>query len=200
MEKKVYVAAKNMRGVWAPRPQGLQCLDVTSAQAKTSVARRELSPMTLCVGGYEGYACFENYWQAGKIWSHKPHAITQKWWKDQKVPKRRLPGSKNLKVVGARFPGFEKPLNYVESRRLVYIPRYMDYVASSSVIKKYKIGSQSVVVYDFDGPRDKNGSPLCVEVTKEFLAEKLNDTDYPFGHGYVVASMIAQIPLKDWIY
>jgi hypothetical protein len=56
-----------------------------------------------------------------------------------------------------------------------------------------------MVIYDFDGPRDADGNPECLEVTAELLREKINDISFPFGHGYVVASLIANIDPHEWL-
>jgi len=42
-------------------------INVTSAQGKENPNRKAFSPMTEIEGGYKGYYCFENYWQAGKV-------------------------------------------------------------------------------------------------------------------------------------
>lgn len=56
--------------------------------------------------------------------------------------------------------------------------------------KKLKEG-KNLIVYDFDGPRTVDGQVTCLEVTRELLIEKINHTQFPFGHGYVVAGCIA---------
>ena len=53
-------------------------------------------------------------------------------------------------------------------------------------------------MYDLDFCR-KNGNPVCKEVTKELLIEKINDGMHPFGHGYVVASYILGIYYEEYI-
>lgn len=49
---KVFIAAMNMRGSWAMRPEGTMILNVTSMQKKDSTERRDLSPMSPILGGY----------------------------------------------------------------------------------------------------------------------------------------------------
>jgi hypothetical protein len=39
---------------------------------------------------------------------------------------------------------------------------------------------------------------MCLEVTQEMLMEKINDTRFPFGHGYVVAAWLAGLEPKDY--
>ena len=55
---------------------------------------------------------------------------------------------------------------------------------------------EDVVIYDFDGPR---GSVTCIEVTLVSLIEKIEDGRFPFGHGYVVAAYLADIPIEEFI-
>ena len=59
--------------------------------------------------------------------------------------------------------------------------------------KKKLNDGYDLTIYDFDGPRTKKGDILCLELTKELLIEKINDTRFPFGHGYIVAATIAGI-------
>ena len=49
---------------------------------------------------------------------------------------------------------------------------------------------KDIVVYDFDGPRNPDG---CDEVSVDLLREKIEDTRFPFGHGYIVAGLLAGI-------
>ena len=56
----------------------------------------------------------------------------------------------------------------------------------------------NLIIYDFDGPRKLDGTVTCLELTKELLIEKINDTRFPFGHGYVVAATIANIKPKEY--
>ena len=65
---KVYIASMNLRGARGVKldPESLN-LNVTSAQAKLSLDRRDFSPMTPIEGGYKGYWNFESRWQSGKI-------------------------------------------------------------------------------------------------------------------------------------
>ena len=56
-----------------------------------------------------------------------------------------------------------------------------------------------LIIYDFDGPRTDNGDVCCLEVTKELLIDKINNTWHPFGHGYIVAGCIKGIHPIDYI-
>ena len=46
----------------------------------------------------------------------------------------------------------------------------------------------------------KDGGVTCLEVTEELLIDKINDTRHPFGHGYVVASILAGIPVQNYCF
>lgn len=149
--------------------------------------------------GYKGFACFENYWQSGKRWKQLRHHIdavehaksVQKWKKLDKC-KRRDPKTKGMTVYDAVFNGI--PMDYVTSRKQVYVPEYYSYMlAREKTLQKYKTmldEGKTVVVYDFDGPREKEGKVSIEKVSLELLQRKINDTAFPFGHGYVVAATL----------
>lgn len=50
-----------------------------------------------------------------------------------------------------------------------------------------------ITIYDFDGPRLSNNEVCCLQVTKELLIQKINDTQHPFGHGYIIAAILLDI-------
>ena len=203
----VYVASKNMRGSWADRSHldNPFIVDVTSAQAKQGPYRKAFSPMHMgdpYVCEHEGsFPNFEAYWQSLKMIEGQDEAKHKKWWKDIKAPKRRHPslsGIKKSRVVGAkhkRFPG--EVMNYVESRKKVYVPDYYKMVMNKYEAEHLQLlqqhSSRPIVVYDFDGPRNLKGEPICEKVTVEMLRERINDASKPFGHGFVVAAMVAGI-------
>jgi len=195
------VASMNMRGKWAEKPDGTRSINVTSAQSKTGKNRRDFSPMTEYLDGYKGYWNFESYWQSGKSWDGIDDDVVKAWWAKQKQPKRRFPNSKNMTCTHAQWEG-TAPMGYVESRKKVYVPEYYNMVKGREMSAYWRnevLGGADVVVYDFDGPRMANGTPTCVPVNKELLVEKIHDTAFPFGHGYIVASMLAGIPISEYI-
>ena len=61
------------------------------------------------------------------------------------------------------------------------------------------MAERDVVVYDFDGPRADDGAPECRELTLDLLREKINDMRFPFGHGYVVAALLAGVPPSEYV-
>jgi hypothetical protein len=200
---KVYIASMNMRGQHATLKDDKSIkVNVTSAQAKNNLNRLEFSPMTPIKGGYKGYWNFESYWQSGKIYENIPEETTKKWWKTLKEPKRRYPNSKNKKVLYASFDDNNEKLDYISSRKKVYVPKYYEIIKNCKMTKywqKIVESGQSVTIFDFDGPRTKTGKVTCIEVTEDILKKKINDPQYPFGHGYVVAGAIFGIEPSKYI-
>lgn len=195
----VFIASMNMRGKWADRPANVKILNVTSMQGKKNKQRLAFSPMTID-GGYRGYCNFESFWQSGKVWEGIPHEVSQNWWKKVDKPRRRYYKHKGRKVLRARFDHIDKDLDYVESRKLVYIPLYYEYIINNMELHNWieYAKNNDVVVYDFDGPRDLDGNPICVEMNLELLKNKVNDTRTPFGHGYIVAAALAGIASHEY--
>lgn len=198
----IYIASMNLRGQWAERINPLSSpLNVTSAQSTKSLNRLDFSPMTAAPGGYKGYLCFENYWQAGKVYEHVSHAVSKGWWLKQLKPHRRYPGSKGKKVLHSVFvvDNVVAKLNYIESRKLVYVKEYSDYIRNSKMLqywKKHLDGGHDITIYDFDGPRMHDGGVQCLKLTNELLVDKINDPIHPFGHGFVVGALLASIPIE----
>ena len=203
MTGKIYIASMNMRGKWAdPICDNYIKINVTSAQAKKSKNRINFSPMTEIQGGYNGYWNFESYWQSGKVFENIPIETTKKWWRELKEPKRRYPKSKGKKVLYALFDDNDEKMDYVTSRKKVYVPQYYDLIKDKDIIEEYKqilMTGKNIIIYDFDGPRHINGNVLCLELTNDLLIDKINDTRHPFGHGYIVASCINTIHPSNYI-
>lgn len=213
---KVYIASMKMRGKWAPRPKNCVVINVTSMQGKGSVFRRDFSPMSPVNGdggedrdkgedrdegedGYKGYYCFENYWQSGKVYEGLDDSRAKQWWKNLKEGKRRYPLGKGRKILHSNFDG--KIRGYIESRKEVYVPEYYDLIQGrEGLLKCLEMvqKGQDVVVYDFDGPRDTDGEPVCLEVDLKLLRSKIEDPTFPFGHGYVVAGCLLGLKPSDY--
>jgi len=203
MTGKVYIASMNMRGKWAEKLDNNSIkVNVTSAQGKTSKNRRDFSPMTEIEDTYKGYWNFESYWQSGKVFEDIPMEKTKKWWKELKEAKRRYPKSKGKKVLYALFDNNEEKMDYVTSRKKIYVPEYSELIRNKEMLLHWKeclSKGQSITIYDFDGPRIGTNDVSCAELTKELLIEKINNTDYPFGHGYIVGALIAGIEKEEYI-
>jgi hypothetical protein len=203
MPGKIFVASMNMRGKWAdPLCENPTKINVTSAQGKTSRNRLDFSPMTPIEGGYKGYWNFESYWQSGKVYENIPIEKTKKWWRELEAPKRRFPNSKGKKVLYAVFDGNDEQMDYVTSRKKVYVPEYYDLIKDRERVshwKKHLEEGHDLVVYDFHGPRTDDGGVTCMELTKEVMIEKINDPSVSFGHGYIVAGCIAGILPEEYV-
>ena len=93
-------------------------------------------------------------------------------------------------MTHAGFGG--KAYGYVDSRKEVYVPRYSE-LARPHIERLCGDMEKDIVVYDFDGPRNPDGGVRCDEVSVDLLREKIEDTRFPFGHGYIVAGLLAGI-------
>lgn len=201
---KVYIASMNMRGKHAIKPTSDTLkINVTSSQRLLSKYRLAFSPMTPIKNGYKRFYNFEHRWQSIKVYEDdlkETHENRIKWWKKQIKPHRRYPKSKNKKVIYA-LDNNEK-FDYISSRKNIYVPEYTNLVKNNEVLfelKKILNNGTNIAIYDFDGPRDKiTKEPLCLEVTKELLIEKINDTQYPFGHGYIITSLLLDLDISDF--
>jgi hypothetical protein len=81
------------------------------------------------------------------------------------------------------------------------VPEYSTLIEGREMLQFYKDQldqGRDITIFDFDGPRTPEGEVLCLELTEELLIEKINDTRYPFGHGYVIASILAGIPIERY--
>lgn len=159
--------------------------------------------MTHIKGDYKNFYCFENYWQSGKRYEDIKDIDKQvKWWQKQKKGCRRYPPGKEKKVKYAVFPGYNEPLLYIQSRKLVYVPEYYNLICDIPLLTELKNNvknGECYAIYDFDGPRNLDGEPIINEVTLELIKKKINDPTYPFGHGYIVAAAISGIKLDDYL-
>jgi len=199
---KVYIASMNLRGTRAVKldPESLN-LNVTSAQAKLSLDRRDFSPMTPIEGGYYGYWNFESRWQSGKIFEGIDENVSKAWWKAQDKPKRKYPKGKGKKILCARFEGYEDigDMDYITSRKQVYCNEYYDLIKDRDRVKYWRKlldEGKSITIYDFDGPRNEDKSVACLELTHEMLKEKINELRVPFGHGYIVGMVLCGMSLN----
>ena len=195
---RVFIGSMNMRGAWAVRPNDSVSINVTSAQSKTSQNRLDFSPMTQT--NYNGYHCFENYWQSGKKFEGISLEKSKAWWAKQIKGKRRYPAGKGKEVLCSNYDGIER--GYIDSRKEIYVPEYDTLMRVTESFSKYKTmieKGQDVVVMDFDGPRTPERGVCCEEVTLELLKEKINDVKFPFGHGYVVAAGLKGYDIKQYI-
>ena len=196
-EEMIYVASMNFRGKWAEYPKECSVLNVTSCQPKNRIERINLSPMSPIYPNYKGYFCFENYWQGGKVIEDINHNISKNWWLKQNKGYRRYPLQKNKKTITSNYDGIKR--GYLKARKEIYIPEYFHLVKNCDAIKKWNeiVTKKKIVVFDHDGPRSQDNSPVCLQLSEELILEKINDLSKPFGHGYIVASIIANYDIEN---
>jgi hypothetical protein len=188
----VYIAAMNLYGARAAPPAGALSLNVTTAQKKDAIERRDFSPMA--PRPYKGFACFENYWQAGKVFADVDNERVRAWWLRETKPHRRCPLTKDKRCLHSAIDGVVR--DYITSRKEVYVPEYRALILGTEALAKWRTiaaAGRDVVVYDFDGPRAPDGTPICLPVTADLLRTKLDDPAFPFGHGYIVAALLAGV-------
>ena len=193
------MASMNMRGSWAECPENTMKVNVTSFQRKTHPDRLTFSPMTM--DEYKGFPNFEAYWQSGKVFEGINHDESILWWKNIKTPRRRYPKGKNKKVLHAKFPHIDEPLDWVQSRKQVYVPEYEEKVKDTprlQELRKLVLQGRNIAIYDFDGPRDGK-NPTVKKLTVDLLKTDINQTIRPFGHGYVVAALLAGITSEQYV-
>lgn len=203
MAGKVFIASMNLRGAHAPAPANAIKVNVTSAQGLANKNRRDFSPMTHIEGGYEGFWNFEAFWQSGKVFEGIHEEKVKAFWHKVSEAKRRYPGSKGKSVLYARFEHApEEQMDYVTSRKKVYVPRYVDLIRDREMTLYWTeqvAAGKDIVIYDFDGPRTADGGVTCLEVNRELLCEKINDVQFPFGHGYIVAACVKGISPEEYL-
>lgn len=165
---------------------------------------------------------FENYWQYGKIFRELVHIdqnmhITQAWYdfrsKGYKKNKgdRHPIGTKSNEIKFTDNKGknhykyyaafssmyLNNVLDYISSRKLIYAPIYAWLVAKTPAfaeLRKNISEGKNIQILDFDI------LPGSHNVTLEFLRERINDPSVPFGHGYVLAGLLAGIDSSQYCY
>jgi len=179
----IYICSFKRGQVWPVRPDNVELLNVTTCQRKNSI-KRILSPFYL--QDYKGYPCFENFYQSLKFFegmTEEQFIERKNLWKTYK-PKKTDKWSKK-KCLYTIYEG--KKRNYIETRKEIYYPLYRDLIKDLDILKKYK--NKDVIILDYDGPKNMNGC-LCLKFNNKLFEDKINDPSYPFGHGYVVASVL----------
>lgn len=93
-------------------------------------------------------------------------------------------------------------LSYVESRKKVYCKLYRDLAPENEDFKKLKTlleNGTNLLIVEVDGPSpSENYGPYKkismespgMEMTEETVRFLIKDTQHPFGHGFVIASLL----------
>ena len=219
----VFIGQKHSRGVQGQKTVArinFKNIDVTSASrnllGKNHIPANTLSPLTLGpVADKEGNVVltFEAFWQHSKYWPTAAHldgegAPTQKWFefrakgfKLTKGKRRPLPLRQYGRPTGAVYNSqiYTGSDGYVQSRKDVYVPIYANLIKdlpAIAALKQMVKNGESVMIVDGDGP-PRDIYPDGMEMTKENWQKMLNDSRFPFGHGYVVAAVVAGLDLPE---
>lgn len=92
--------------------------------------------------------------------------------------------------------------SYIAARKQIYVPTYAEAVVKTEAFQALQAlvaAGEKLLIIDLDGPpltKHPNGIP----VNNSTIVEALNDTSHIFGHGYVVAALLAGVdifPLCD---
>ncbi len=120
-----------------------------------------------------------------------------KYWKTLIKSGRTYPKGKGKQILYAEWEDIEGKLEYIPSRKIVYIPEYYNLVKDRELtkywIEEFSKGDINIIVYDYDGPKKEDGTPDIKEVNKKLLIKMINEPKYPFGHGYIIAGAIMGI-------
>ena len=97
------------------------------------------------------------------------------------------------------------PLNYIESRKRVYGPIYIDQVKKApkfhELVERLR-GGENLLIAEVDGPKGEWGDPCNGtggNITRTILYDAdvykklLNDPQYPFGHGYCLTIALLEV-------
>lgn len=217
MSGNVRIGQKHSRGVPGQRTvtcDGFLNIDVTSGSRNLIGPERvpavTLSPMKLGpITDAEGNTAliFENYWQFGKMWQSAGHidpssgkptdkwlAFRRKGYALAKGKRRPLPIKKYGTANRAHYNG--RSYDYVHSRKAIYVPIYYRLIKDLPAIhamREMLNSGQKIMIVDLDGP-PRNSYPNGMPMTVENWRRLINDPRISFGHGYVVAALLAGLP------
>lgn len=204
---------------------GYTNIDVTSGSMKKingTEIRFGLSPMFLgpvVIDGEEEAKIFECWWQGGKVFPDcghcdDDHNTTDTWERFRLAEYAKTKGGRHptgtkssefTETGGKRSFIYYKPafgvyfgmhMDYITSRKMAYVPIFAQLVKTQSVFIDLKeqvdVGALFIIL-DIDGPRDG-----VHEVTVDFLRDRINDPNAPFGHGYVIAGLLMDIEPEEY--
>ena len=115
------------------------------------------------------------------------------------VPKRRhFPFKTYGNPTSSFYDG--RVHSYIESRHKVYVPEYADLIRGTRVLAEIRAildEGTDVLILDNDAP-PKTERPEGREMTQALWDAAIDDPALPFGHGYVVAGLLAnlKVPTK----
>ena len=97
--------------------------------------------------------------------------------------------------------GKTKRYGIVEGRQHVYVPEYYNLIRKNQQFKELQRrvkNGENIVVIDYDGPQDKNGTGKVLEVTPDMLRHEIQRLRQSFGHGFVVGAGLAGIKPQQY--
>ena len=216
---KVRVGQKRSRGVIGDHDasaKGYTNIDVTSGSMNklNGIPCKSLSPMLLGpVTDKQGLTAniFECYWQFSKLYEVEGHikkgtkceptkeffAYRKKGFALTKGKRRPFPVKTHGYPTCAYYNN--KSYNYLDSRKEIYVPIYRKLIEKLPIIKELRKllkEGKNIMIIDGDGPPKKK-YPEGLEMTQENWNKMIDNPKYPFGHGYVVASIISGLPYSD---
>lgn len=116
-------------------------------------------------------------------------------------------GQRCVKYLIPQFTFFEgKKYTYIQARK-IYVKKYAKLVSqtqSFKILKERVEHGTNIQILDYDGPEDGDieDDDYCIKqkshvVSLKLLKDKANDATSPFGHGYVLAALLADYTVKD---
>lgn len=90
-------------------------------------------------------------------------------------------------------------LDYITARKRVYVPIYANLIRENEAFKAIKAlvnKGENVMILDLDGP-PLFLFPLGMEINMENCKTMINNPSYLFGHGYVVAALLADLDISE---
>ena len=202
---------------------------IAGRQIKLDFSPMLIGPVTV---GKQKAQKFENWWQGGKVYPDIGHVNsdddvpTAKWYafrqnvytQEKGVRHPSCTKSSSIAFVDDKghnhykyhVPKFslydigngDQKLDYIEARKLAYVPIYAKLIRTSKSFKemmKMVDRGEKLQILDLDGPRDGDLHGLKTHlITVDLLKNKINDKSAPFGHGYIVAALLAGIEPEEY--
>jgi hypothetical protein len=105
------------------------------------------------------------------------------------------------------------PLTYIEARKRIYVPVYVEAVRRCPTFAKLKArveAGENLLIIEVDGPHEEDLAHYIQEYdvpnnfivrgtllgTSENLSMMLNDPKHPYGHGYCLAAALLDMEVK----
>lgn len=112
-------------------------------------------------------------------------------------------------ICSYKDDNFSKPLNYIQSRKRIYVPLYMELVKPKKQFEHLKNLLKSginLLIIEVDGPHEESMeyykkkyhvddtwiSNDTINIDEKNMKIMLNDTKHPFGHGYCLGMALLE--------